>query len=636
MSYRKEIDGLRAVAVVAVMFFHAQFPLFNGGFVGVDIFFVISGYLITQIIITEVNSGSFSVIRFYDRRIRRILPALYAMMFICLPVAWLVLVNPTDFKDFCKSVLAIPLSVSNILFWRESGYFDITTALKPLLHTWSLAVEEQYYLLFPVYLLVTWKWSPKISFWLIIFLGVLSIAFAQWGSIHQPVFNFYWLPARIWELFAGALIPIFYSVFRAPASMPSLAWRSGLRAETLGVVGLVLIFSSIFLMDERMRWPSAWTVIPVSGTVLILLFTSHLTWVGRLLSFRPLVVIGLMSYSAYLWHQPLLAFARYQFDTLSWGFRLALVLSAFAFGWLSWRFIEKPFRDKNRFTSKQIFISALACSVFFVSVGLTGYLRSGFLFQLSTKDQPAFSYVMKTFMQDIRGDRCFIQGFDLAGTYGQECSTTAKPEQAVLLWGDSYAAALYLGLKAEYGEVMQFTAGGCAPIFGDAQERIGCKTLNESVMKEIERHKPKTIYLAANWFAYTFDNIAAKNAVRQIREWIPGVDIVLIGNVPHWAKSLPREVLQSVNSFDRELYLPVSKFSELKDSDHQLDVFAREQAIEFISALNLLCTNQECLAITMSGEGPRLTSFDYGHLTKAGSETLIQDIVTKKDVVVNR
>ena len=629
MSYRKEIDGLRAVAVLAVMLFHAQFPLFSGGFVGVDIFFVISGYLITQIIITEVKSGSFSLIRFYDRRIRRILPALYAMMFICLPVAWFVLVNPADFKDFCKSLLAIPLSVSNILFWRESGYFDIMTALKPFLHTWSLAVEEQYYLLFPVYLLITWKWGPKISFWLIIFLGVLSIAFAQWGSIHLPVFNFYWLPARIWELFAGALIPIFYFVFRVPASMPSPAWRSGLKAETLGVVGLVLVFSSIFLMDERMLWPSAWTVIPVSGTVLILLFTSHLTWVGRLLSVRPLVVIGLMSYSAYLWHQPLLAFARYQFDTLSWGFRLALVLSAFAFGWLSWRFIETPFRDKNRFSSKQIFIIALSCSVFFVLVGITGYLRSGFILQLSTKDQPVFAYGMKTFMQDIRGDRCFIQGFDLAGMYGQECSTTAKPDQAVLLWGDSYAAALYLGLKAEYGEVMQFTAGGCAPIFGDARERIGCKTLNERVMMEIERHKPKTIYLAANWFAYAFDNVAAKSAVRQIKEWIPDVRIVLIGNVPHWAKGLPREVLQSVNSFDRELYMPVSKLFELKDSDRQLDEFSRAHAIEFISALDLLCKEQNCLAITLTNHGPRLISFDYGHLTKAGSETLVQAIRAK-------
>jgi len=630
MLYRKEIDGLRAVAVLSVMLFHAQFPLFGGGFVGVDIFFVISGYLITQIILTQVRNGSFSFIQFYDRRVRRILPALFAMMFVCLPVAWLVMVNPADFKDFCKSVLAIPLYVSNILFWRESGYFDVTTSLKPFLHTWSLAVEEQYYLVFPVYLLVTWKWGVRKCFWLTILLGGLSIAFAQWGSTHQPVFNFYWLPARIWELFAGAMIPIFYTVFRCPESMPSVQFRSGIVPELMGWLGLVLILSSIFMMNERMLWPSLWTIVPVSGTVLVLIFSSHLTRVGMLLSLKPMVLIGLISYSAYLWHQPLLAFARYQFDSLSFLSRSALLLSAFLLGWLSWTFVETPFRDKNRFTTKQTFISALACSIFFIAVGLMGHLRSGFLFQLSTKDEPVFAYVMKTFMQDVRGDKCFIQGHDLAGKYGPECISSAKPDEHVVLWGDSYAASLYLGLKERFGEVTQFTAGGCAPIFWDAQQRPGCQALNESVIQELERLKPKTIYLEANWFTYDADILAAQSAVERIRKVIPGVHIMLIGNVPRWSKGLPREVLQSVNTFDRELYMPVSIFSELKGSDSLLQEFSTRHGIAFVSALDLLCKKQDCLAITMTGEGPRLTAFDYGHLTKAGSEALVRDLLAKK------
>lgn len=628
MLYRKEIDGLRAISVLAVMLFHAKIPLFYGGFIGVDVFFVISGYLITQIILTQMQAGRFSLIQFYDRRARRILPALFAMIFICLPLAWLIMINPADFKDFCKSVFAIPLFVSNVLFWRESGYFDISANLKPFLHTWSLAVEEQYYLFFPLYLLAVWKAHAKLVWLLTISLAILSLIFAQWGSTHQPVFNFYWLPSRAWELLAGAMIPISRAAFKnTDTSFPSFKGVS----ECMGLIGLVLIMSSIFLMNEQMLWPSVWTTIPVAGTVLILLFSSSLTFAGRLLSITPLVGIGLISYSAYLWHQPLFAFARYQFDDLTLLSRTVLLIVALVLGWLSWKFIETPFRDKNRFTTKQIFIGALACMVFFVSVGLTGYLRDGFLYRISSKDEPVFTYSMKTFMQDIRGDRCFIQLQSSSYKYASECSASSPLETPAMLWGDSHAAALYTGFKKRLGAVHQYTAGSCPPLFWSVKERPGCIALNQNVMEEIQRIKPGVIYLEANWFGYAGDPLSAAKAIKQIREWIPGVRFVMIGNVPNWPRGLPREVLQSMHTFDQELYapMPMSMLSVLKDSDKRLAEFAREQGIDFVSALDLVCKQQGCLAIAVTDHGPRLTAFDRSHLTRAGSESLVNAILDK-------
>ena len=202
MKYRAEIDGLRALAVIPVILFHAGFELFGGGFVGVDVFFVISGYLITTIIINEMDEGKFSLVNFYERRARRILPALFFVMLVCLPFAWYWLL-PSDLKDFSQSVVAVAIFSSNILFWRESGYFDTAAELKPLLHTWSLAVEEQYYLLFPLFLLLTWRLGKK---WILVLLGIafpISLGLAHWAAYNNPSADFYLLPTRGWELLLG-------------------------------------------------------------------------------------------------------------------------------------------------------------------------------------------------------------------------------------------------------------------------------------------------------------------------------------------------------------------------------------------------------------------------------------------------
>ena len=203
MDYRREIDGLRAIAVLPVILFHAGFETFSGGFVGVDVFFVISGYLITTIIIAELEQGKFSIINFYERRARRILPALFLVMLVCIPLAWFWLL-PRDMQDFSQSLVAVTVFASNILFWRESGYFDTAAELKPLLHTWSLAVEEQYYVIFPLFLMSFWRLGKRWIMILLVAVFVVSLALAQWASLAKPSAAFFLLPARGWELLVGA------------------------------------------------------------------------------------------------------------------------------------------------------------------------------------------------------------------------------------------------------------------------------------------------------------------------------------------------------------------------------------------------------------------------------------------------
>jgi peptidoglycan/LPS O-acetylase OafA/YrhL len=229
MDYRPEIDGLRALAVLPVILFHAGFETFSGGFVGVDVFFVISGYLITTIILKELEQDDFSIARFYERRARRILPALFLVMFVCIPFAWLWLL-PDDMQRFSQSLVAVSTFVSNLLFWQESGYFDTAAELKPLLHTWSLAVEEQYYVLFPLFLVLVWPFGKR---WILVLLAlgaVLSLSLAEWGSFRRPAATFYLLPTRGWELLLGALIAFYLS-------KDNRLKAAGVTGEIAGVLG---------------------------------------------------------------------------------------------------------------------------------------------------------------------------------------------------------------------------------------------------------------------------------------------------------------------------------------------------------------------------------------------------------------
>lgn len=457
MEYRREIDGLRAIAVLPVILFHAGFKAFEGGFIGVDVFFVISGYLITTIILSDMNKGNFSIITFYERRARRILPVLFFVMLCCLPFAWFWLM-PNHLKDFSQSLTAVSAFSSNILFLRESGYFGTEAELKPLLHTWSLSVEEQYYVLFPLFLMALWKLRKRWIFGSLMVVGAISLVIAQWGAYNKPSATFFLLPTRGWEIAIGALIA-FYFLYKKEQS--EIISSHKIMSEVFGSLGLALIVYSIFVFDKTTPFPSLYALIPTVGTALIIIFSTSKTMVGRVLSTKAIVGIGLISYSTYLWHQPLFVFARCRsLKEPSVALLLALTIMSIVLAYFSWRFVEMPFRDKKIFSRKKIFTFSVVGSVLFASTGLAGHIANGFSNRTNYKGLALNQISEKIVVNQGLNSIC-----DGKFTLSPNCRTSDEPE--ILVWGDSFARHLVQGILASnpQAKIIQMTKSSCGPFF---------------------------------------------------------------------------------------------------------------------------------------------------------------------------
>lgn len=367
LKYRREIDGLRAIAVLPVLLFHAGMEAFRGGFVGVDVFFVISGYLITGIIIGEIGSEQgFSIARFYERRARRILPALYLVLIPSTIAAWLLLV-PDQLENYGQSLFATTLFSNNLLLALTAGYWDVLTELKPLVHTWTLAVEEQFYIVFPLVLLVLRRQPTKVIVGALVVALATSLALAE-ISARNPSDGAFYLPhLRAWELLVGALC-----AYRLHGVGPT-------RNDAAALCGLLMIFFAVLAFDETTPFPSAWGLLPVLGTALIILFTTAESRVGQFLSVRPMVLVGLISYSAYLWHQPVYAFARAYFENRPSPLALVMVTPLILLiSYLSWRYIEIPFRDRRRVSLRALCCILVPLSAAFVVIGGAMHLTHGF------------------------------------------------------------------------------------------------------------------------------------------------------------------------------------------------------------------------------------------------------------------
>lgn len=507
MEYRPEVDGLRAVAVLPVVLFHGGSGAFAGGFVGVDVFFVISGYLITTIILSDLNKGTFSIVSFYERRARRILPALFLVTFCCIPFAWSWLL-PSHLKDFGQSLVAVATFTSNILFSNESGYFDTAAELKPLLHTWSLAVEEQYYVLFPLLLLGLWRLPRQWMFGTLLAIGAGSLALAQWGAARDPAATFYLLPTRGWELVIGAVVALFF-LYRQEQAARLASHR--LVSETGGWVGLLLICSAIVLFDETTPFPGVWALMPTLGAALIILFATERTVVGRILSTRVLVGIGMISYSTYLWHQPLFAFARERSLTEVSGPLIgALSLLALVLGYASWRLVETPFRDKRAFTRRQVFALAVVGSVGLVAAGLAGQASHGLDMRTTDEGIPLRDIAFR-----VRTNVGLDRACDGALRVSPKCRTGDRPE--VLVWGDSYAMQLVQGLLASKPgvQLIQMTKTACGPFFDAApvfsrtynvRWAEECHAFNDAVREWLRANRTvKYAVLSSPFFQYMED-----------------------------------------------------------------------------------------------------------------------------------
>ena len=432
MNYRPDIDGLRTIAVVPVVLFHANVHGFTGGYVGVDIFFVISGFLITTIIHRELGEGRFSILRFYERRARRILPALFAVMAVGLIAGWFLLA-PSDYDRMGQSMLSALLFVSNMWFWQNSGgYFDGATDYLPMLHTWSLAVEEQFYIFFPLLLMLLHRIGRRLLLPVIVLLVAGSLVLAIWATPRMPSASFYLLPTRIWELGIGSLLAL--------GLLPSAAPKA-LR-EVVGALGLVGVLAPVFVYDGSTTFPGVAALPPVLGAaMLIWAGTAGPVLASRLLSLRPMVWIGLISYSLYLWHWPIMAFARNRLFTVELEpmWQVMTVLASLVAGWVSWRFIERPFRVPVRAGGMgQGRIFALSGAGMAVLGGMAGAL--------------ALTDGIATWRFDEK-ERAVLASLEEAYTPIQGCFGRLAPDQLCVfgtddphipvswvLWGDSHAA----------------------------------------------------------------------------------------------------------------------------------------------------------------------------------------------------
>lgn len=429
IKYRSEIDGLRALAVIPVIFFHAGFNFFSGGFVGVDVFFVISGYLITTILIEDIENKRFSIVNFYERRARRILPALFFVMLVCIPFAWMWML-PSQFKDFSESLIAMSLFASNILFWRESGYFDTAAEVKPLLHTWSLAVEEQYYVLFPIFLIFFWRFGKNKVFCMIVVMAAISLLLSEWGWRNKPSANFYLAPTRAWEIFSGSIAAF-------------IVQKKGVQKNNfLATLGLAAIIFAIFFYDETTPFPSVYALVPVIGVVLLVLYADKETVAAKLLSTKSLVGIGLISYSTYLWHQPLFAFVRIcLFEDASAFVMLAFSIVSLLLAYISWKYIETPFRSSKHFSKKKVFYSSFCGVVLFLSLGILGHSSNGKIARLTIP--PNIAYESLSSRISAESLPCLWNSdFDSSNAYVGCIFGDIESKENIVLVGDSHSQAL--------------------------------------------------------------------------------------------------------------------------------------------------------------------------------------------------
>ena len=515
LAYRPEVDGLRALAVLPVMLFHAGFEWMAGGFVGVDVFFVISGFLITSIILRERQAGQFSLLRFYERRARRILPALFAVMAACLPFAWLWM-TAGQLREFGHSLIAVPLFAANLLFWRSSDYFAAAAEEKPLLHTWSLGVEEQYYLFFPPLILMLWRFGLARVTALVALAALGSLALSEWSASRFQAANFYLPHTRAWELLLGSLLA-FLSVREPLHRRLGEGPGPALACNLLAALGLALIVAALATLERSTPFPGIHALAPTLGTALILGFGHGGTWVGRLLSLRGIVAIGLVSYSAYLWHQPLFAFARLYSPNAPDGRVLALLcLATLALAGLSWRFVEQPFRDRSRVSRRGILLFGTLGSLLFITAGTALHLSGGFPERSGQQVRQLFQELRHTKDEMCGGevDR------DAPPTLHQCTAGDPTAPVSVAVLGDSHAEALYWAIGRELATRNRrgnlLTYSGCPPILDtyradkDASHR--CRQYNSAVF-ELVTAAPgvDTLILAARWTLYLentpFDNV---------------------------------------------------------------------------------------------------------------------------------
>jgi peptidoglycan/LPS O-acetylase OafA/YrhL len=615
-SYRPDIDGLRAIAVGSVIVTHAELSDFiKGGFIGVDVFFVISGYLISSILLRELSTGTFSIVKFYRRRILRILPALLAVLFVSSGLAYLYLF-PDELVEFSKSALSAILSASNFFYWSQSGYFTGAASTKPLLHTWSLAIEEQFYIGFPILLyLVHHYWQRYLSM-TVLLAAALSFALSVWRVHDDATSAFYLVQYRAWELLMGVIVAL--EIVKLPMGK--------FTREALAGVGLAMIVVPVFVYTPQTRFPGLAALPACLGTSMVIFAgQSGSSLTGRLLSLKPLVWIGLVSYSLYLWHWPLLVFYKLgmPFIHLSHpkAIRAILMVVAFAAAVLSWRFIEQPFRGGRMrpvSTAKIFGMGSIAAA----SVSLLNsvfWSFHGIPQRIPVEAVRIAAYASYHAESEYRMGKCSISDAPGTNTYDyQACLHQEHGKLNYLLIGESNAAHLYPGLLSVPDiNVLQATAIGCKPtLTHQSDESSLCVALMDFIFqKYLVENRVDRLLIAALW------QDSDLPALRQTLLWAKdrGIAVLLIGPIPRYDLNLPRLIAISIRDGNDQA-IKDGLISLVRPLDEKMSVLANETGTPYASLFRHLCNDSSC-EIFVNGHDP--IQFDTVHLTKAGSEYLI-------------
>lgn len=642
--YRADIDGLRAIAVLLVVVFHAFPKAMPGGFVGVDVFFVISGFLITELIARQAITRQFSLLRFYGRRARRIFPALFVMLAACLAAGW-VLLLPVDYRELGFDTVWSAAFAANIAFYLQTGYFDAAAELQPLLHLWSLGIEEQFYLLWPLLLIAAARYKAMWQAALIVCATsfVCNIALVS----TEPTAAFYLPFARAWELALGAMLAL------APYRQRSLSAGWGDRLHHVyalyrarvhnaaALLGLVLLLAAAALIDGDRPFPGWWALMPTVATALMI-FAGLDAAINRvLLSHRTLVAIGLISYPLYLWHWPLLVFTRIARFGSEPTIIMKLVLIAVSFGLsaATYRWVERPFRFGA--PSRWKLIGATAGLLASAGLGLLVWINAGAPARYPDSLQALLRDFEAEAMLAYRSGTCFLSDTQDVSSFTEDCVETAPAAAPlVLLWGDSHAAHLFPGLAEQQRRLQNFrladyTASGCPPVvrFSNTR-RANCTAINDHVLDQIETLKPDTVILAGRWSLYDGSEGWGLIEAAEVGDTLAALKssgvkrIVVVGQFPIW--TLPPHKILTRDYQLGLLTLSANAASALaRDGASHLDRAALatetrakqlwiEPGVTFISPRETLCRNDRCLLLA-PGHTHEPMAWDHGHLTAAGS-----------------
>ena len=657
-KYRPDIDGLRAIAVLSVVIFHTFPELIKGGFIGVDIFFVISGFLISSIIIENLEHDRFSFIEFYSRRIKRIYPALLTVLITCFAFGWFVLFAD-EFKQLAKHMVGGAGFIANLVFSRESGYFDNIAETKPLLHLWSLGVEEQFYIVWPLLIWFGWKRRFNLMTMALVMSGVsflLSIYMLQLN----PTTAFYSPFTRFWELLMGSILAYMslhqhnaISAFKV--QFKTRLHQAGLQSWAMcwesaqSIIGIMLIVIGLVCLTKNSPFPGWRALLPTLGATLIIA-AGRQAWFNRcLLSNHAIVWFGLISYPLYLWHWPILAYARILVgDTPPVAFRGVAILASVALAWLTFQLIEKPIRHGAHGNTKTKILFA-----FMILVGCLGYFthkHNGFGFRLG--DRQAFEDYFENdspsvhYFQKIELEKNYREVCDFYDNYAErqghatplprekladECYVrNAAQPHAVMIWGDSHGQQLYYGLKVNLPaswQILQVTTSACvayAQNLAPSKTRY-CQQSNWFALKTIKETKPDVVIIAQSdgQTAEAFNALAASLKALSIKK------IIFMGPTTHWTSDLPRVIAREMwNPTPRRSFIGVNQ-QVISENKRLQAHFKTNDSVLLVNLIDFFCNAQGCLTYLGNDVAKGEMSWDYGHLTPVASDYLAKNLLAK-------